>query len=481
MESARKRIAEITLDEVEKLRKEHQQWWSDFWSKSDIEVGDDLLELGWHGSNYIMACCSRNHHFPPGLFGNWLTTDEPYWAGDYHLNYNYQAPWWGVFSSNHVELSDPYDAPIMAFIPRARKFAKDLLNCRGVYYPIGLGPKGNATATIFHGQKCNAAFVAANMMMRFRATWDMDYARNIAYPFIVECANFWEDYLNFNEGRYVIDRDAIQEDYEDTKDVNPIMSLGLVYAVFRGALQLSEELGVDEDRREKWQHIYDHLSKFPTMERNGQTVFRLTEQGRDWNPNNSVVLQHIIPACCIGLGSDPELLQIALNTVTQKARWKDDNAFPVMYPTAARVGFDPVELLRQLHLRLEEDMRPNLLVYQWGGGIETCGGTTMCLNEMLMQSFEGVIRFFPNWPKDRPAKFTSLRADGAFLVSAEYKDGKVISAELTSEKGRPCTVQNPWPGRKLVVKQDGRDIPLEVKGDHYTFTTEPDGKYTLSY
>ncbi|WP_376769353.1 hypothetical protein [Paenibacillus germinis] len=33
-----------------------------------------------------MACCSRNKAFPPGLFGNWITTDTPSWAGDYHLN-----------------------------------------------------------------------------------------------------------------------------------------------------------------------------------------------------------------------------------------------------------------------------------------------------------------------------------------------------------------------------------------------------------
>ena len=50
------------------------------------------IEKRWYGAEYIMACCSRAGKVPPGLWGNWITTDEPLWHGDFHLNYNYQAP-----------------------------------------------------------------------------------------------------------------------------------------------------------------------------------------------------------------------------------------------------------------------------------------------------------------------------------------------------------------------------------------------------
>ena len=78
---------------------------------------------------------------------------------------------------------------------------------------------------------------------------------------------------------------------------------------------------------------------------------------------------------------------------------------------------------------------PNLLLYYGGGGIENCGGF-LAVNEMLLQSHEGVLRFFPCWPKDQDARFGSLRGVGAFLVSAELKNGTVAGVKIVSEKGR---------------------------------------------
>ena len=483
MAAAERRAREITLDDVEELRGHHRNWWADFWTKSSVEIGDDLLEKAWYGAHYIMACCSRNREFPPGIFGNWLTTDEAYWAGDYHLNYNYQAPWWGVFSSNHVELAEPYDAPMMAFIPRGRESAKTLLGCRGIYYEVGLGPKGLSTADLYHGQKSNASYVAVNMIMRYEYTRDLDYARGIAYPFLIEVANFWEDYLEFENGRYVIYKDAIHENVEDHEDFNPVLSLGFVRMVMKTLLELSGELDLDAGRREKWQHILDHVSEFPTYERGGKTIFRLTESGMEWCDGNTLAIQHIFPAGCIGLDSDPELLEVARNTVAALARWKCGNGFPTFYTAAARVGHDPREILEQLHERVEADIFPNLLIFQGGGGIETCGGITEAINEMLLQSHEGIIRLFPVWPTERPARFETLRAAGAFLVSAELRGGEVGPVMIESEKGRDCTVQNPWPDKEPAAfeLEDGKKIPVDigVTGDRYTFKTRPGARYVV--
>ncbi len=145
LEEAQKRVAAISLEQVETLRGQHRQWWREFWSKSFVEIGDPLIEKYYYGSHYLMASCSRNRDFPPSLFGNWITTDSPSWQADYHLNYNHEAPWWGVFSSNQAELADPYDTPILDYMPIARENARRLLQCRGLYYEVGIGPKGLET------------------------------------------------------------------------------------------------------------------------------------------------------------------------------------------------------------------------------------------------------------------------------------------------------------------------------------------------
>ena len=78
--------------------------------------------------------------------GTFVTRDEAAWGGDYHLNYNYQAPYWASFSSNHISLTDNFDQPLLDYMEAGRKHAQELLNCKGIYYPVGIGPKGLCTA-----------------------------------------------------------------------------------------------------------------------------------------------------------------------------------------------------------------------------------------------------------------------------------------------------------------------------------------------
>jgi alpha-L-fucosidase 2 len=67
------------------------------------------------------------------------------WLGDYHLNYNHQAPFYGLYSANRIEQADPEDAPLLAFRERGRWYAANATKTRGVLYPVGIGPLGIET------------------------------------------------------------------------------------------------------------------------------------------------------------------------------------------------------------------------------------------------------------------------------------------------------------------------------------------------
>ncbi|SEO89634.1 glycoside hydrolase family 95-like protein [Paenibacillus sp. OV219] len=502
------RIKDINESQINEIYAAHEDWWNQFWAKSAIDIGDELLEKFWYGSHYIMACSSRNKSFPPGLFGSWITTDSPAWAGDYHLNYNYQAPWWGVYSSNHIELSEPYDTPLLEYMPSGKRYAEQYLGRSGIYYDVGIGPKGLPTALsttqaslkyehghLFLGQKSNTAYTAINMLMRFYATYDLHYVGQVAYPYLFEVANFWEDYLTFEDNRYVIYRDAIHEVptwaeshsndewLREFEDMNPILSLGLLRAVFKGLIDMSNELSVDANRREKWTHILEHISGFPTFELDGKTIFRLTEQGRDWWDDNTLAIQHIWPAGTIGLGSDPQLLEIARNTISVMNRWTDYNGFPTIFTAAARVGYDPEIILHELRHQCREHSFPNLFIFFGGGGIECCSGVPSAINEMLLQSHEHIIRLYPVWPRERKARFMSLRAFGAFLVSSELSDGIIQYVDITSERGRECRLLNPWPNGEIrILEIDGNsreEIEWKLEDSVIIFTTKADKQYHL--
>jgi len=66
------------------------------------------------------------------------------------------------------------------------------------------------------------------------------------------------------------------------------------------------------------------------------------------------------------------------------------------------------------------------------------------IQEMLLQSHTGVARLFPAIPSDwKDVSFSQLRAIGAFLVSAEMKDGAVVHIVIKSEKGGALRMAKP--------------------------------------
>ena len=60
------------------------------------------------------------------------------------------------------------------------------------------------------------------------------------------------------------------------------------------------------------------------------------------------------------------------------------------------------------------------------------------INECLLQSYNGEIRLFPNWSLERRAEFHTLRAVGAFLVSAACDKGEVQWVEIESAADAPA-------------------------------------------
>ena len=120
------------------------------------------------------------------------------------------------------------------------------------------------------------------------------------------------------------------------------------------------------------------------------------------------------------------------------------------------MGIHPDTLLYQLKSRIHKSIQPNLWVSQAGGGTETFSAVPSCINEMLMQSYEGIIRLFPTWPSRKNAKFYQLRAYGAFLISSELKEKQVDYVKVLSEKGRLLRIVNPWNSSEVLVKKNGK-------------------------
>ncbi len=480
LEYVLKRISDLDYTSIERLDLEHNVWWKEYWDKSSVTVEDTILLKAYYQGLYTMAACSRDTKFPPGIFG-WTTTDNPAWNGDYHLNYNFQAPFYSLHSSNRLEQAIPHDAPLLDFMPRGEWYSKNVSNTRGILYPVGIGPLGIEVTKdfkkyfnsgnveeggLFFGQRSNAAYGLINMAQYWRCTYDEDYGKKI-YPYVSAVVNFWEDYLKIENDRYVIIGDAIHEG--SGKNKNPILSLGLIRNALNLIIDLSSTLNVDKDKHEKWKDILSNLSDYPIQIRNDKKVFRYTEEGVDWWNDNGLGIQHIYPANAITLDSDKDLLSIAKNTINEMQRWHDNNTSNSFFMAAIRVGYNQDIILNELH-KYALHTYPNGFQLNNPHGIENSCTVTNSLNEMLCMSVGNVIRLFSNYPKNQDASFVNLRTWGAFLVSAKLRNGVISDVQIYSEKGKLCTIVNPWKNKKVLVVRNGNNSET-ISGDRISFNT----------
>jgi alpha-L-fucosidase 2 len=460
-------VSSLAPKDVDALEVAHRAWWDRFFKKSLVEIPDKTIEKAYYGSLYLLGSVSRTGEQAPGLWGNWVVKD-PAWNGDYTLNYNYEAPFYAAFPTNHVELADSFDQPIVDWLPNAQALATKN-GWGGAYFRVHIGPLPNGSGdTNEWNQKFNGAFAASVMIMHYYATRDATYATRI-YDTLKQLSIFWQGYLRKDGARYVIDNDA-QHEGNAYPQMNGVMSLGFVRFLLQATIDVSTALNVDATMRDVWKDRLANLSAFPTFTKNAKTVFRYTEVGLDWNGGNTIGIQHIYPASQIGLGSDATLLQTAQNMITEMARWNDDNGTNTFYPAAARVGHDPKDILTHLASWIASRSYPNLHIHTGGGGIENFNTVPSTLTEMLLQSFQGKLRLFADWPTTSDARFASLRAFGAFLVSSRLKGGAVQYVQIASEQGGPAVLVNPWPAKTLRLFRDGADAGT-VTGPEVTLPT----------
>ncbi|HML45596.1 MAG TPA: hypothetical protein PKE04_02455 [Clostridia bacterium] len=112
-------------------------------------------------------------------------------------------------------------------------------------------------------------------------------------------------------------------------------------------------------------------------------------------------------------------------------------------------------------------------------------GMAEAIHTMLLDSHGGLIRVFPAVPPEwKEAFFYSLRAEGAFRITARREGGQTAYVHVVSEAGAPLAVSPGWTGAIHVRYCDGKEaqaipnekgyyaIPLQ-KGQSALLTQRP--------
>jgi hypothetical protein len=503
----------LRTEDIAGLKRQHEDWWKRYWLRSYVNLHDSVFGRFYYGSLYVLGCASREKaggrlSFPPSLFGNWITTDLSSWGARYFLNYNEEAAYYGACSSNRPALEWPY----INLILHEAAWQENATHRAG--YP---GICHQRSLTPFHlvqpspaivpvaseqnyrklpaDQKSNGAFAAMPLIWYYEYTGDTAYLRRSLYPYLKKLEAFYDAYMDKSSRPYHIRHSSA---HEGSVDLDPNLDIGFCRRLCRTLIGASKVLGKDAGLRGIWEDDLKNLAPYPITVWNGEKVYAesatkrgSTDPAKLFHPGDQPINLEgaVFPGEDIYLGGDPAELTMARRSLKEVGGWcvnqggSGHNGFPKVWPVAARIGWPAGDLYQKFRKAIIAHSRPsNMTTFQGGGGIETAGAIEG-VNSMLMQSEGHLIRLFPDWPKDRDASFVRLRAKGAFLVSAVLKDGQVGQVRLTSEKGGPVTLANPWEGRKVKV---ARLSPRATKAvDHkqengdITFETRPGGHYVI--
>jgi hypothetical protein len=262
-------------------------------------------------------------------------------------------------------------------------------------------------------------------------------------------------------------------------------------------VEASTVLQQDADERSRWTEIRANLVSYHRAHGPfGEVWLDVADGPLEWvfnTPNTGVP---VFPGEQVGIGSSPDQLDTARRTV-ETIRLEGGNDLVFQPLIRARLGILNLDWFKeQVRYCLMPNGVANDRVRQVGGRysdqtdfdfmmrmavwVENFSLPAV-LNECMLQSYDGVIRLFPNTHQLGPARFHNLRAVGAFLVSASWDGEKVSSLLLLSEKGCPVRLVSPWNGAaaRITRVQDGAEISSRREGEILLFGTEPGERYRI--
>jgi hypothetical protein len=492
-------VAEARQAGFDAVRAAHAAWWREFWRKSWIAIPDQEIEAVYYAQLYQLASSSRGPK-APGLCQLFSPYPRIPWNGcyfDMNLNLMYVA----CQTLNRPDLQVPYFRTYWEALPGARRNAKELFGARGAAFPHTMGPDGQETSGAWwRYQMYHTGFAALQFWWGYLYTLDRKFLADRAYPFLVEAADFYSDYLVRDEhGKLncLPPNCTINEtnSYDDVwQRKNDPFDLELVRRVFLNVIEASEVLGCDATRRETWRGTLRDLADLPA---NGPIIARF-EGDRTKSHGFCVVdtMGPIWPACTVR-GSDPRAAATILDAFASGAGVQ---CFSYSWMAAASAHAGRPDLaVKALYGQLGRHTFPSGVMGE--GGVEPVpgygrgaprvligeSGPAFCaaVNEMLLQSWpDGVIRVFPAVPAEwSNVSYRRLGALGALAVSACRRGGQTRHVVIESGQGAPCRLALPatWQRADLRVREmpAGRVVEPKWEGDVAVFATARGATYVV--
>ncbi|MET7480364.1 glycoside hydrolase family 95-like protein [Streptomyces sp. NPDC005648] len=448
------------------LASTHRAWWHAYYRKSFLSLPDARIQRFYWIQLYKAASAARRDAPVMATSGPWL---EPTPWPNTWWNLNAQLEYWLIHGSNHLELdaitralsefrdnlaaevAQPYRTDSLG-IPRTTD--PHLVN--GAASPLmgyGVGVPGQDPPTPEVG---DLTWALHNVWLSYRHTMDRSILADVLFPLLRKAVNY---YLHFLEpgpdGRLHLPATFSPEYGGDSRDCN--YDLMLLTWGCRTLVESAELLGVDDPLTPRWREVLAKRVPYPT-DANGFMIGADIPFAKSHRHFSHLLAVHPLHEVTGRTPDERALIERSLAYWVGFEGALQGYTFTGAASISALLGKgeDALSYLGELMTRF---IQPNTMYQESGPVIETPLSAVRSLQDMVCQSWGGIIRVFPALPAAwADLAVHDFRTQGAFLLSARREGGTTRWVRLLSEAGAPCVVRHGIAGP--VDVRDGRGRPL---------------------
>jgi alpha-L-fucosidase 2 len=436
----------------------HIKWWQTFWSKSALHIPDSLLEKQYYLEMYKFGAAARKDAPPISLQAVWTADNGrlPPWKGDFHHDLNTQLSYWPSYSGNHLEEALGYLNHLDHNKSNYKRYTKLFFNKEGLNVPGVTTLNGTEMGgwIQYSGSPTVSSWLAQHYYLQWRYSLDTGFLKKRAYPWFSDVATFIEMISTKDEkGRRQLPLSSSPEIFNNSLQAwfteNTNYDLALMKFVMQKAAELADVLELKKDA-EHWKAVESEFGDY-SLSPDDVLMFAPGKPYDESHRHFSNAMA-IHPLGLIKWEDGDKAQSIIRNTIKAldsvgpsmwcgysyswlanlKARAKDGEGAS----KALQIFAKAFCLKNSFHVNGDQTKsgysnftyRPFTLE----GNFAFAAG----LQEMLIQSYAGVIEVFPAMPASwKDVSFDSLRAEEAFLVSASMRNGEAVFVKVYAEKG----------------------------------------------
>jgi hypothetical protein len=453
----------------------HAAWWQKFWGQSSVSLPDPLLEKQWYLEQYKFGSAARRGAPPITLQAVWTADNGrlPPWKGDFHNDLNTQLSYWPAYSANHLEEELAFLDWLWLCRPASEKWTKTYFGTDGLNVPGVATLEGQPMGgwIQYSMSPTTGAWLAHHFYLHWKYSMDRQFLKERAYPWLSSVANHIQQLSTFDatglrslplSSSPEINDNRITAWFRQTTNYD----LALIRWLYGATEEMARELGLVREA-EAWRKAANEWPQLVVAELDGKLLVApgvpLQESHRHFSH-----LMAIHPLGLLSWERDSDRRTIAAS-LADLERLGTDYWCGYSYSwfgnlwARARNGDKAAAALRtfascfclpnSFHANGDQSKTGKSKFTYRPFTLEGNFAFAAGIQEMLLQSQGGMIRIFPAIPDSwQDVSFTRLRAEGAFVVSASMKGGKLISLEVVSEQGGKLRLENPFRGHRFSVR-----------------------------